>query len=46
MNLKINIYFNQPPTFPFRPMLPLYRNKTNDLWSTSMGQFLFNGNTG
>ena len=46
MYLKINIYLNQASTFPFRPMLPLYINKSTNLQTTSMGQFLYNGNTG
>ena len=41
MLMKINIYLNQASTFPFRPMLPLYRKQSTDLQSTSMGQFLY-----
>ena len=44
--LKINIYLNQASTLPFKPMLPLCRNQSTDLQSTSMGRFLYNGNTG
>ena len=44
--LKINIYLNQASTLPFRPVLPLYRNQSTDLWSKSMEGFLYNGNTG
>ena len=41
-----DIYLNQASTLPFRPVLPLYRNQPTDLWSISMGWFLYNGNTG
>ena len=44
--LKIDIYLNQVFTLSFRPVLPLYRNQSTDLWSKSMGWFLYNGNTG
>ena len=44
--LKINIYINQASTLPFRPVLPLYRNQSTDLWRRSVGFFLYNGNTG
>ena len=44
--LKINIYLNQASTLQFRPVLPLYRNQSTDIWSKSMGWFLYNGNTG
>ena len=44
--LKINIFLNQASTLPFRPVLPLYRNQSTDLWSKSMEGFLYNGNTG
>ena len=44
--LKINVYLNQASTLQFRPVLPLYRNQSTDIWSKSMGWFLYNGNTG
>ena len=44
--LKINIYLNQASTLRFRPVLSLYRNQSSDIWSKSMGWFLYNGNTG
>ena len=44
--LKINIYLNQASTLRFRPVLPLYRNQSTDIWSKSIGWFLYNGNTG
>ena len=44
--LKINTYLNHSSTLPFRPVLPLYRNQSTDLWSKSMEGFLYNGNTG
>ena len=44
--LNINIYLNQASTLRFRPVLPLYRNQSTDIWSKSMGWFLYNGNTG
>ena len=44
--LKINIYLNQASTLLFRPVLPLYRNQHTDLWSKSMGWFLYNDNSG
>ena len=44
--LKINIYLNQAFTLPFRPVLPLYRSQSTNLWSKSMGWFLYNGNSG
>ena len=37
--LKINIYLNQASTLRFRPVLPLYRNQSTDIWSKSMGWF-------
>ena len=37
--LKINIYLNQVSTLRFRPVLPLYRNQSTDIWSKSMGWF-------
>ena len=43
---KINIYLNQASTLRVRPVLPLYRNQSTDIWSKSMGWFLYNGNTG
>ena len=48
--LKINIfiltiYIDQASTLPSRPVLPLYRNQSNDLQSKSMGRFPYNGNT-
>ena len=46
LDLKINIYLNQTSTLQFRPVLPLYRNQSTDIWSKSMGWFLYNGNTG
>ena len=42
--LKINIYFNQASTLPFKPLVSLYRNQSTDFWSKSMGWFLYNGN--
>ena len=44
--LKIDIYLNQASALQFRPVLPLYRNQSTDIWSKSMGWFLYNGNTG
>ena len=44
--LKINIYLNQVSTLRFRPVLPLYKTQSTDIWSKSMGWFLYNGNTG
>ena len=44
--LKINPYLNQASSLPFRLVLPLYGNQSTDLWSQSMGCFLYNGNTG
>ena len=44
--IKINNYLNQASTLRFRPVLPLYRNQSTDIWSKSMGQFLYNGNAG
>ena len=44
--LKINIYFNQASILGFRPVFPLYKNQSTDVWSKSMGWFLYNGNTG
>ena len=44
--LKINIYLSQAFALPFRPVLPLYRNQSTELWRKSMGWFLYNGNTG
>ena len=44
--LKINIYVKQASTLLFRVVLPLYRNQSTDIWSKSMGWFLYNGNTG
>ena len=44
--LKINIYLNQASTLQFRPVLPLCRNQSTDIWSKSMGWFLYNGNPG
>ena len=44
--VKINIYLNQASTLPFRPVLSLYRNESTDLWSKSMGWFLYSGNIG
>ena len=44
--LKIISYFNEASTLQFRLVLPLYRIQSTDLWSKSMGWFLFNGNTG
>ena len=44
--LKISIYLTQAPTLRFRPVLPLYRNKSDDIWRKWMGWFLYNGNTG
>ena len=43
---KINIYLNQASTLRVRSGLPLYRNQSTDIWSKSMGWFLYNGNTG
>ena len=40
--LKINIYLNQASTLRFRPVLPLYRNQSTDIWIKSMGWFLHN----
>ena len=37
VHLKINIYLNQVSTLRFRPVLPLYRNESTDIWSKSMG---------
>ena len=34
--LKINIYLKQASTLSFRPVLPLYRNQSTDLWSILM----------
>ena len=44
--LKIDIYLNQAATLRLRPVLPLYRNQSTDIWSKWMGWFLYNGNTG
>ena len=44
--LNINICLNQASALPFRPVLPLYRNQSTDLWSKLIGWFLYNGNTG
>ena len=44
--LKINIYHNQASTLRFRPVLPLYRNQSIDIWGKLMGRFLYNGSTG
>ena len=44
--LKVNIFPNQASTLQFRPVLSLYRNQSTDIWSKSMGWFLYNGNTG
>ena len=44
--LKINIYLIQASTLQFRPVLPLYRNQSTDIWSKLMGLFIHNGNTG
>ena len=44
--LKINTYLNQASTLQFRPVLPLFRNQSTDIYSKSMGWFLYNGNTG
>ena len=44
--LNINIYLEQASTLQFRSVLPLYRNRSTDIWSKSMGWFLYNGNTG
>ena len=44
--LKINTYLNQASTLRFRPLWPLYRNQSTDIWSESMGWFLYNSNTG
>ena len=44
--LKISIYLNQASNLQFRPVLPLYRNQSTDIWSKWMGWFLYNGNTG
>ena len=43
--LKINIYLNQASTLWFRPVLPLYRNQSIDIWSKLKGRFLYNENT-
>ena len=43
--LKINIYLNQASTLWFRPVLPLYRNQSTDIWSKLKGRFLYNENT-
>ena len=34
--LKINIYHNEASTLPYRPVLPLYRNQSTDIWSNGM----------
>ena len=39
--LKMNIYLNQASTLRFRPVLPLYRNQSTDIWSKLMGWFLY-----
>ena len=44
--LKINVYLNQASPLQFRPVLPLYRNQSIDIWSKLMGWFLYNRNTG
>ena len=44
--LKINIYLNEESILPFSPMLSLYRNHSTDLWSKSMGWFLYKSKTG
>ena len=44
--LKINIYLNQASLLPFRSVLPLCRSQPTDLWSKSMGWFLYNDNIG
>ena len=41
----LTIYIDKESTFPFRSVLPLYRNQSTDLHSKSMGRFLYNGNT-
>ena len=37
--LKINTYLDRASTLQFRPVLLLYRNKSTDIWSKSMGGF-------
>ena len=37
---------NQASILQFRPVLPLYKNQSNDIWSKLMGWFPYNGNTG
>ena len=44
--LKINIYLKQVSTLRSRPVLPLYRNQSTDIWSKLTEWFLYNGNTG
>ena len=44
--LKINIYLNQALTLRFRPVLPLHRNQSTDIWGKLMGWFLYYGNNG
>ena len=44
--LKINLYLNEESILPFSPMLSFYRNHSTDLWSKSMGWFLYNSKTG
>ena len=46
MYVKTNIHLNQASTLPFRSVLLLCRNQSTDLWSKSMGWFLYIGNTG
>ena len=43
--LKINIYLNKTSTLQFRPVLPLYRNQSTDIWRKSIGWFPYNRNT-
>ena len=44
--LNIDIYFNEASTLQFRPVPPLYRSRSTDIWSKSIGWFLYDGNNG
>ena len=44
--LKVNICLNQASSLRFRPVLQLYTNQSTDIWSTLLGWFLYNDNTG
>ena len=41
---KINIYLNQASTLQVKPVPSIYRDQSTDIWTKSMGWFLYNGN--